>query len=406
MVCAVFYPNPQHHASLKSAAPHGLQAYCDYRANDGGFVAFQQEGRATCRLPPRNSPTYAERIFPRICTAETAVNAPILDRTPVRRLQLFGLVLTVFVSVIGSGQPVFADEPLRYTLTGPSVVHIERSADGLYKYQTLESRFRLTQDAARHDEFVPRLITTTTKGSWDGTDEKYSVVVTIDELRGRTPRRVAKFSDPGTMGEVLGDTYYLTAVPPCCTDTGHFWFRSADTGKFLFKATGNGEVGATAFMYVQAVGAKVNTERWIAFEGNTDSNPDPTLLGHIRYGDRSGTLSDVQIRVKSDAPPWSRADGDWNEVEGAKECSFLQWLKDGAVHSTYGRRRPSPGGCDFKGDYLPEPFQSLPNGVNGIEVEYSISGDVYAVIPIVNDRLDIEHAQTASRIMLGRVAHQ
>ena len=331
------------------------------------------------------------------------MNVRVLDRLPVRRSQPFELVLTVLACAVGLRQPAFADDPLRYTLTGPSVVHIERAADGLYKFQTLESRFRLTQDAARHDKFVPRLITTTTKGSWDGIDEKYSVVVTIDELGGRTPRRVAKFSDPGTMGEVLtGDAYYLTAKPPCCTDTGHFWFRSADTGKFLFRATGNGEVGSTAFMYVQTVGAKVITDRWIAFEGNTDSNPDPTLLGHIRYGDLSGSLSDVQIRLKSDAPPWSRADGTYDEIEGAKECSFLQWLETGTVHSSYGRKRPAAGGCDFKGDYLPEPFQSLPNGINGIEVEYSISGDVYAVIPIVNDHLDIEHAKTASRIILVR----
>jgi hypothetical protein len=331
------------------------------------------------------------------------VNGSALDPLPVARLQSFKLFLTVLAYAIGVRQAAFADEPLRYTLTGPSVVHIERAADGLYKFRTLESRFRLTQDAARHDKFVPRLITTTTKGSWDGIDEKYSVVVTIDELGGRTPRRVAKFSDPGTMGEVLADdTYYLTAEPPCCAATGHFWFRSADTGRFLFRATGNGETGASAFMYVQAVGTKVNTERWVAFEGNTDSNPDPTSLGHIRYGDLSGPLSDVQIRVKSDAPPWSRADREWDEIEGAQECSFLQWLQAGTVHSSFGRKRPAPGGCDLKGEYQPEHFESLPNGVNGIEVEYSISGDVYAVIPIVNDHLDIEHAQTASRIILVR----
>ena len=287
------------------------------------------------------------------------------------------------------------------------MVHIQRAPDGLYKFQKKESSFWLTQDTYRHDKFVPRLITTTAIGSWDGIDEQYSVVVTIDELEGRTPRRVAKFSDPGTIGKVLtGDTYYLTSKPPCCADTGHFWFRSLDTGKFLFRAVGSGDVGTTAFMYVQAVGAKVNTERWVAFEGNTDPNPDPTLLGHIRYGGLSGSLSDVEVHVKADAPAWSRANGEWKEIEGATQCGFLQWLEAGKVHSSFGRKRPAPGGCDVKGDYLPEPFRSLAKGVNGIEVEYSISGEVYATIPIVNDQLDVKHADTVSRISLVGVANQ
>src|ERR1700739_4833201 len=115
------------------------------------------------------------------------VNVRVLDRSPVRRLRSFGFFLVVLASAVGLRQFACGDEPRHYTLTGPSMVHIERVADGLYKYQTLESRFRLTQDAVRHDKFVPRLITTTIKGSWDGTDEKYSVVVTIDELRGRAP---------------------------------------------------------------------------------------------------------------------------------------------------------------------------------------------------------------------------
>jgi len=333
------------------------------------------------------------------------VNTRVLDRSPVRRWQPLVLVIAVLASAIGGQQAALADEPLRYTLTAPSVAHIQRTADGLYKFRTQESHFHLTQDTARHDKFSPRLVTTTVNGSWDGMDEKYSVVVTIDELGRRTPRRVAKFSDPGAMGQVLtGDTYFVTVQPPCCADTGHFWFRSVDTGRFQFRATGNGEIGATAFMYVQATGTTVNTERWVGFEGNTDSNPDPTLLGHIRYGDLSGVLSDVQVRVKPDAPAWSRAGSDWKEIEGAEECSFLQWRQGGAVHSSFGRKRPEPGGCDLKGDYRPEPFQSLPYGVNGIEVEYSISGDVYAAIPIVNDHLDIEHAQTNGRVTLVRVA--
>ena len=48
------------------------------------------------------------------------MNVRVLDRSPIRRLQPFELVLTVLASVVGLRQPAFADEPLRYTLTGPS----------------------------------------------------------------------------------------------------------------------------------------------------------------------------------------------------------------------------------------------------------------------------------------------
>ena len=58
------------------------------------------------------------------------------------------------------------------------------------------------------------------------------------------PHRVAQFSDPGTTGQILaGDVYYLTMKPPCCADTGYYYFRSLDSGALLFKATGNGDVG-------------------------------------------------------------------------------------------------------------------------------------------------------------------
>jgi len=298
-----------------------------------------------------------------------------------------------------------ADRSPGYTVTGPSEAHVQRKSDGSYKIQAQESRFWLTHDYRRQARFSPRLITTTTNWSWDG-DEQYSVLVTIDELRGRTTRQIAKFSDPGTTGQILaGDVYYLTQQPPCCADTGHYYFRSVDTGAFLFSATGNGDVGTTAFLYVHAPGTHVETDRWVGFEGNAATDSDPTLLGDIRYGDLKGVLSDVEIRVKSDAPPWPRSVGDWDELEAAKECSFVQWLEAGKPRSSFGRKRPAAGGCDLKSEYQPEPFTSLagnthPTAVSGIELEYSIAGEVYATIPIVNDHLDVDHAQLASRIAL------
>jgi len=304
-------------------------------------------------------------------------------------------------------QVTFAANSSGYTVKAPpSVAHIQKGTGDNYKIQAQESRFWLTQDYRRQARFIPRLITTTTNWTRDGSDEDYSVVVTIDEMHGRTPRRIASFSDPGASGQVLaGDVYYLTMKPPCCADSGYYYFRSLDTGKFLFEATGTGEVGTAAFMYVHPPGTHVETDRWVAFEGNTNASLDPTLLGHIRYGDLNGISSDILVRLKSDAPPWPRSIGGWDELAAAKQCGFLQWIDEGKVHSSFGRKRPAPGSCDLKGAFLPEPMdylagKVLPHGLNGIEVEFSISGDVYATIPIVNDHLDIDHAHTADRIVL------
>ena len=298
-----------------------------------------------------------------------------------------------------------------YTVTGPSGAHVKRKADGSYAIQARESRFWLTRDYRRQAHFIPHLITTTTNWSWDG-DEKYSVVVTIDELRGRTPHRVAQFSDPGTTGQILaGDVYYLTMKPPCCGDTGYYYFRSVDSGALLFKATGNGDVGTSAFLYQHAPGTHVEMDRWVGFEGNVDSDSDSTLLGNIRYGDLSGVLSDVEVRVKSDASPKPRAADDRDEIQAARDCGFLQWLEAGKPRSSFGRKRPAAGGCDLTSTYQPELFTALaghkhPTAVSGIELEYSIAGEVYATIPIVNDRLDVEHAQTAPRITLVTLQRQ
>jgi hypothetical protein len=42
--------------------------------------------------------------------------------------------------------------------------------------------------------------------------------------------------------------------------------------------------------------------------------------------------------------------------------------------------------------------------VSGFKVEFSISGRVYATIPIAHDRLDPAHAEGANRIALTAVA--
>jgi hypothetical protein len=356
-------------------------------------------------LPALDAPTYADLGALRLHGREGCVKPRRIDELALGRWRLCPLALALCASTISVASLAPAANAPGYTVTAPSVAHVQRGPHGSYKIQAQESRFWLTHDYRRRARFIPRLVTTTTNWSWDG-DEKYSVVVTIAELRGHTPRQVAKFSDPGTTGQVLaGDVYYLTMKPPCCGDTGDYYFRSLDTGEFLFRATGNGDVGTTAFLYVHPPGTHAEADRWIAFEGDTAPNPDPGLLGYIRYGDLRGVLSEVQVRVKPDAIPWPRAVGDWDEVEAAKECSFLQWLEDGRVHSSLGRKRPDPGACDLKGEFEPEPIDAhagklLPNGITGIEVEYSIAGDVYATIPIVNDHLDVEHAQSADRVML------
>ena len=322
---------------------------------------------------------------------------------------LSGLLLSQSVVVMLIGQAALAEEPVRYTITGPSVANIERGEDGQYNIQAQESRYWLTQNYHLDPKFVPRLVTTTTNWSWDG-EEKYSVVVTIDELGGPQPRRIAQFSDPGSSGNVLsGSNYYVTTQPPCCTATGLFHVRSLETAQLLFTSTGNGEVGAATFMFLRPPGTDVDLERWVAFEGNRDSSADPVLLGHIRYGDTHGVLSDVEVRVKAGRQRTIKAGAVRSEAEDASVCGFLRWVVPGYQQLANAPRRPAVGKCDFDGKFDMQPLGAYmrdkpQTDVGGFEVEFSISGRVYATIPITHDRLDPAHAEGANRTALTTVA--
>jgi hypothetical protein len=311
------------------------------------------------------------------------------------------------VSAIGTIEPAFAEEPLRYTISGPSVANVERGDDGSYKVHAQESRYWLTSNYSSRADFVPRLVTTTTDWSWDE-DEKYAVAVTIDELGGPQPRRIAEFSDPGTTGAVLpGDVYYVTKEPPCCVATGRFHFRSLETGHLLFTSTGYGEVGAATFMFLRPTGAVESSERWVAFEGDTEAHADSTLLGRLRYGDINGVLSDVEVRIKPGTRRRNKADPDLSD--DASECALLRWIVPGHPRLPSAPSRPAAGKCDFDGKFDVQPLSEFMSGqpqadVSGFQVELSISGRVYATIPIIHDRLNVAHAKSASRIALTTVA--
>ena len=67
---------------------------------------------------------------------------------------------------------------------------------------------------------LPRLATVTTdvktRTDAEGVDPASTVTVTVDDLGGAKPKRLASFSDPGASGEVIAGRYFASTTPGCC----------------------------------------------------------------------------------------------------------------------------------------------------------------------------------------------
>ena len=151
-------------------------------------------------------------------------------------------------------------------------------------------------DGERHS---PRLATITTdvkkRTDAEGDDPSSTVSVTVDDLSGEAPKRLSSFSDPGSEGEILGETYFDSSQPGCCAGPTIHSVRSLEDGKLLYRATGDGEAGSSA--WAEAPNSKPHLVRWAAFDGLVDEAAANTgVVGYLSYGDLNGTLSRVEIK--------------------------------------------------------------------------------------------------------------
>ena len=294
-----------------------------------------------------------------------------------------------------------AQEPLRHGFTATSDITVEITPEGMVTRQR-SVRFQaygaIPDNLRAGAGFPPRLatVTTVTEGSAD--EPRSRVEVTVDDLSGPAPRRIAAFSDPGSEGRLLGGgLFFVTTEPGCCASPALHHLRAVETGRLLFSASGPGEAGMASWM--QVPNRHPTVERWAAFQGlvGTDAfDATKAALGRLRYGDRNGVVADLLLGMDPALQPEDFA-------LDLPDCGALLWVEPGRAWVPGQPRRPAEGACRDASGYSPQNLFSLEHGtgpLGGFEVELSLRGTVYAAIPVREDRLDLANARLTPGVTL------
>lgn len=292
-------------------------------------------------------------------------------------------------------------EAQMYRATAPSDITVEVRPDGLVVQQRsvrYEVYDAIPDDIKVGVAFEHRLATISTVSDGATDDQTSRIEVTVDALSGDGLRRITAFSDAGSEGAVSGP-YFMTIQRGCCSPLTRHHVRNVETGRLLFTATGAGIAGLVALMTVPNHHPTI--ERWAAFEGRPDgANNDRSMLGFLRYGDRSGALDTVILRMDVAKQPEEF-------ILDLPSCGALLWLEPGWEPAQGQPRRPDGEKCFAPpGLSYSTPLFGLEHSgkaLGGFELEMSLSGMVYATISVRNDRLDLAHARLAPGVSLVQV---
>ncbi len=246
------------------------------------------------------------------------------------------------------------------------------------------------------ERHLPRLATVTTdvtrRTDAEGDDPSSTVSVTVDDLSGDTPKRLSSFSDPGSEGEILGETYFDTSQPGCCAGPTVHSIRSLEDGKLLYRATGDSDAGSSA--WAEAPNSRPRLIRWAAFDGVVDeAAANAGVVGYLSYGNLDGTLSRLEIKA---------ADNKDDMNTGLSHEAKLVWVDAKSQKSGH---EPASGSPEN-----PESIWSLdkisdPEKIGGFSVSLlNYDGHRLATIPVEADRLVAGQAKLGKGIMLSELS--
>ena len=297
--------------------------------------------------------------------------------------------------------PAQAQEPRRHSFSATSEITVEMTPEGMVTRQRsvrFEAYGAIPDDQRVGRGFPPRLATIATLSEGRADELQSRVEVTVDDLSGPAPRRIAAFSDPGSSGRLLGGgLLFVTTEPGCCAAPALHHLRTIETGRFLFSASGNGEAGMASWMRVP--NRHPTVERWAAFQGlaGTDAfDATKGALGRLRYGDHNGAVADLLLGMDPALQPEDFA-------LDLPDCGALLWVEPGRAWVPGQPRRPTQGACRDASGYFPQNLFSLEHAtgpLGGFDLELSLRGTVYATIPVREDRLDLANARLAPGVTL------
>ncbi|MBX6323371.1 MAG: hypothetical protein IRY94_16225, partial [Rhodospirillaceae bacterium] len=245
------------------------------------------------------------------------------------------------------------------------------------------------------ERYLPRLATVTTdvrqRTDAEGYDPSSTVSVTVDDLSGPTPVRLAAFSDPGAAGVRLTEEYFDSLMTGCCGGPTLHSVRALETGRLLFRATGDGDGGSSA--WAEVPNARPPILRWAAFDGAVDEEALARgVVGVIAYGSREATLSRLELRAAT-----AEAATDLNL--GLSHEARLVWIDEVSGEPGDQPASGSPAAA--------EPIWSLegvaaPDGMTGFALRLlDYDGKPLVTIPVRGDRLAGEDAMAAEGLSLA-----
>ena len=307
----------------------------------------------------------------------------------MRTMPLFAALLAASPVAAAS-----ADGP-RHEVTATSRAEVEVAADGTVVMRAINVRLLpyALFDGTRH---LPRLATVTTdvrnRTDAEGDDPASTVSVTVDDLSAAAPRRLAAFSDPGSDGMLLGVAYFDARQPGCCAGPTLHSVRALESGRLLYRATGDAAGGSAAWAVVP--NARPLLLRWAAFDGRIDEAAQGRgVVGYILYGSPEATLSRLELRATGKA---AKSD-DLNL--GLSHDAGLVWVDAASQKAGYA---PSAGGPEDPATIWSLNGVASPEKIGGFALRLlGFDGRPLATIPVTADRLATAGAKLAPGIALG-----
>jgi hypothetical protein len=282
----------------------------------------------------------------------------------------------------------------RHELSATSRAVIEIGPDGTVIMHA--TNVRLVPYALFDGEHqLPRLATVTSdvrrRTDAEGDDPASTVAVTVDDLSAATPRRLASFTDPGSEGVLLGASWFDTRQPGCCAGPTVHSLRALETGRLLYRATGDGEASAA---WGEIPNARPALIRWAAFDGRVDeADRKRGVIGTIAYGSPAATLSRLELKATGDP---AKAD---DLALGLSHEAKLVWVDDASQKAGYA---PSAGSPQDPAQLWSLDGITAAAKIGGFSLRLlDFDGKALGTIPVEGDRLDSGRATLAAGFALA-----
>ena len=286
-------------------------------------------------------------------------------------------------------------------LKAGSSVSIVKGADGSYAARVKNSRFipYVTLDDKGISHF--RLVTVATNAELrtdrEPVDPAAAVSVTVDDVAGDKPKRLAAFTDPGADGVVVAEHYFATTQPGCCGGADSHHVRLLETGKHLFQSTGPGATGISA--WAEFPNARPAQIRWAAFAGADDeAQYKAGVLGTLTYGNDNGPITRLLL-VRPQAP----AENDDLDLALANGATLL-WIdskeKVPPADPTIANAGPASGAPESPKDIWSLEKVTDPAKVGGMVLALELDGKRLISIPVEGDKLIADKATIDPTLVL------